>query len=143
MCRRLSRYLIRSYFLILSSFAKVAQQVSPLNLTNRGYQKSRKSNLHNFLLERPPKAKMHVRNRYKVPSQVHISATMLLFEMSQKDGHRAAWRREAKQLPMIRSRKLDNSYGMKISHSLKFDHTNVLGATSPPRSKFVKISNYS
>jgi hypothetical protein len=57
---------------------------------------------------------MCVRNRYKVPTQAHISATMLLFVMSQKDGHRVVWLREAKQLPMIRLSKSGNFSGKKF-----------------------------
>ena len=113
MFHRWSQYLKHNYYLILSSLAKVARQVSALNLTDRGYRKSQKSNLHNFLLEQLLMAKMYARNLYKAPSQVHILVAMMLFEMSQKDGHRVVWRREAKQLPMIRLSKSGNSDSMK------------------------------
>jgi hypothetical protein len=45
-------------------------------------------------------AKMYVHNRYKAPTQVYISVTMLLFQMNQKGGHREVWLLEVKQLPM-------------------------------------------
>ncbi len=102
MCRHLSQYLIRSYHSILSSLAKVARQVSALSQKVLGCQMFQRSNRRNFLLEQLLKAKMCVRNRYKVPTQEHISATMLHFQMNQRDGHRVVWLREVKQLPKSR-----------------------------------------
>jgi hypothetical protein len=98
----------------LSSLAKVVQQASALNLIGLGYQKSQRSNLHSFLLEQLLRVKTYARNLYKVPSQVHISVAMLLFQMSPKVGRLKVLLREARQSPMIRSSKSGNFCGTKI-----------------------------
>ena len=100
MFRRLSQYLKHNYYLILSSLAKVARQVSALNLTIQDCQMSQKSNRRNFLLGQLLGAKMYVRNLYKSPSRVRISATMMLFQTSQKVGRLKALLQEARQSPM-------------------------------------------
>ena len=75
---------------------------------------SQKSNRRNFLLGQLLGAKMYVRNLYKSPSQVRISATMMLFQTSPKVGRLKVLLQVARQYPMNCLNKSGNSDGTKI-----------------------------